>query len=162
MDWNMIGAIGEFSSAIAVLVTLVYLAIQIRNANRFEAVKHLDVHMDRIRQRLLLVAENGDLARIERIASAGGDLSEDDARRWRALANHHILVLRDAWLRARMLGNMPGLQTPTIYLDILAAVLARNVGMRRIWDEMSSESVGVTWSNEFVDYINGKLAKSAE
>ncbi len=34
MNWDAIGAIGEMLSAVAVLTTLLYLAIQIRQANR--------------------------------------------------------------------------------------------------------------------------------
>ncbi len=34
MDWDAIGAIGEIASALAVLVTLIYLAGQIRQSNR--------------------------------------------------------------------------------------------------------------------------------
>ena len=34
MDWDAIGAIGEITGAIAVLVTLVYLAVQIRQNTR--------------------------------------------------------------------------------------------------------------------------------
>ena len=43
-DWDAIGAVGEILGAIAVLVTLVYLANQIRQANdvaRFSATKDI-------------------------------------------------------------------------------------------------------------------------
>ena len=44
MNWEAIGAVGEILSALAVLVTLVYLAAQIKRSNdlsRFNAVKEL-------------------------------------------------------------------------------------------------------------------------
>jgi hypothetical protein len=44
MDWNAIGAVGEVLGAIAVLLTLVYLAAQIRQANKmaqFESTREV-------------------------------------------------------------------------------------------------------------------------
>ena len=95
---QLLGNYGEFIGSIAVLATLAYLAAQVRNSNKYEAAKHIDVHMDRIRERLLVVAQNEDLARIDRIAHEGGRLDEDEKWRWRALTTHHILCMRDAWL----------------------------------------------------------------
>jgi hypothetical protein len=158
---QLLGNFGEFLGAIAVFATLIYLATQVRNSNRFEAAKHTDVHMDRIRERFLLIAQNQDLARIERIATTGGDLDEDQAWRWRSLAIHHILCMRDAWLRAGLLGDVPGLREPTIYLDMLAEMIFRNPGMRKVWEVESPRAAGVTWSHDFIDYVNQKLSEKS-
>jgi hypothetical protein len=158
---QLLGNLGEFLGAIAVFVTLIYLATQVRNSNRFEAAKHTDVHMDRIRERFLLIAENQDLARIERIATTGGDLDEDQAWRWRSLAFHNLLCMRDAWLRAGILGDVPGLHEPTIYLDMLAEMIFRNPGMRTVWEVESPRAAGVTWSDDFIDYVNQKLSEKS-
>lgn len=152
---QLLGNYGEFVGSIAVLATLVYLATQVRNSNKYEAAKHIDVHMDRIRERFLLIAQNEDLARIDRIAREGGSLDEDEKWRWRALTIHHILCMRDAWLRSVSLGGIPGRQ-PHFYLDMLVDLLEQRPAMREVWDTESIDNPA--WSDEFVSYVNQKLA----
>jgi hypothetical protein len=151
---QLLGNYGEFLGSIGVLATLIYLAAQIRNSNKYEAARHIDVHMDRIRERFLLVAQNEDLAKIDRIANEGGDLDEDQAWRWRALAIHHILCMRDAWLRAGFLGTVTG-QKPFFYLDLLVEALKQRPAFREVWDAESRNNPN--WSDEFVEYVNEKL-----
>ncbi len=151
---QLLGNYGEFIGSIAVLTTLAYLATQVRNSNKYEAARHIDVHMDRIRERFLVIAQNEDLARIDRIANEGGNLDEDEKWRWRSLVIHHILCMRDAWLRADSLG-LPG-RPPHFYLDLLAELLKQYPAMREVWDAVSPENPA--WSDEFVGYVNDKLA----
>ena len=153
---QLLGNYGEFIGSIAVLATLAYLAAQVRNSNKYEAAKHIDVHMDRIRERLLVVAQNEDLARIDRIAHEGGSLDEDEKWRWRALTMHHILCMRDAWMRADSLGGLPG-RPPHFYLDLLADLIKQRPAMREVWDTESPDNPA--WSDEFVSYVNQKLAQ---
>ena len=153
---QLLGNYGEFLGSIAVLITLVYLATQVRNSNRYEAAKHIDVHMDRIRERFLLLAQNEDLARIDRIAAQGGSLNEDEKSRWRAFVIHQILCMRDAWLRADLLGGIPG-RPPLFYLDMLAQLLGKNPAAREVWQEESRDNPA--WSDEFVEYVNQRLAE---
>jgi hypothetical protein len=155
---QLLGNYGEFLGSIAVLVTLAYLAIQVRNSNKYEAAKHIDVHMDRIRERFLLLAQNEDLARIDRIAAQGGSLNEDEQSRWRAFVIHHILCMRDAWLRADMLEGVPG-RPPLFYLDMLAELLQRNPAARDVWQKESRGNPA--WSDEFVAYVDQKLTEIA-
>ncbi len=42
MNWDALGAIGEITGAVAVFVTLVYLAIQIKQNTKFERANALD------------------------------------------------------------------------------------------------------------------------
>lgn len=153
---QLLGNYGEFIGSIAVLVTLVYLAAQVRNSNKYEAAKHIDVHMDRIRERFLIIAQNAELARIDRIATQGGNLDEVEKWRWRALAIHQILCLRDAWMRSASLGGLPG-RPYYFYLDLLVDLLNHSPAMREIWDTESP--VNPAWSDEFVGYVNRKLAE---
>lgn len=46
MNWEAIGAVGEILGALAVVVTLVYLSVQIRQNSR---MIQRDAHLDRIR-----------------------------------------------------------------------------------------------------------------
>ena len=117
MGWEAIGAIGEVVGALAVVATILYLATQVRMSNK--AANHHDVHMDRIRERLLLLAQDEDLARIVAAAASGEEPDKTEAARAGVFASHRILIQRDAWQRARLLGEMPGLPKPERYLDIL-------------------------------------------
>ena len=73
------------------------------------------------------------------------------------MAIHHILCMRDAWLRADLLG-LPG-RHPSFYLDLLAAALKQRPALRRVWDAESRNNPN--WSDEFVDYVNEKLKEQS-
>ena len=64
MNWDAVGAIGEIVGAVMVLVTLIYLSIQIRNNTR--EVKTENVHRvtDSFNQLNLLVASDERLAEL--------------------------------------------------------------------------------------------------
>ena len=46
MNWDAVGAIGELASALVVLITLIYLAIQVRESNRLARSSSLLAVMD--------------------------------------------------------------------------------------------------------------------
>ena len=133
MNWEAAGAIGEILGAIAVLTTLIYLALQIKQSNRFEAARHLDVHMDRIREFELELGRDADMSRIWHAGMAGEELTYPEIKQFNSLATVRVLIQRDAWLRARILENV--VEDADMYLQILAGVIARNPGLKRLWDE---------------------------
>lgn len=157
MNWDAIGAMGEVIGALAVVATILYLAIQLRMSNKFEAAKHQDVHMDRIRQRYLVVAQDGDLMRIVTAAARGEELDRTEAARAASFAAHRILVQRDAWARARILGKMRGLPEPNLYLDILIDEMKRDQCLLNRWKKDAPRSVA--WESEFKEYIDRGLAE---
>jgi hypothetical protein len=53
MDWNMIGAIGELVGGAAVLVTLIYLAVQVRQGNSAGQRESLRGYVSELNNRLL-------------------------------------------------------------------------------------------------------------
>jgi hypothetical protein len=151
MNWDAIGAVGESLGAVVVFVTLIYLAAQVRMSNKLAEANHQDVHMDRIRAFNLALSQNGDMARIWRIGRASGDLDEDEASQFEAMAIYSILVQRDGWSRKHLL-EMPDAE---LYLDILVDSLSRSPGLRQVWESFSPGNV--RWSNEFVEYVNHRL-----
>jgi hypothetical protein len=133
MDWDAIGAGGEILGAIAVLATLVYLASQIKQANRFESAKHHDVHMDRIREFTMEIARDPNTSRIWHFGLAAEDLTEDEQRQFDSLAMVRVLIQRDAWRRAGILENV--VEDSEVYLQILAGLITLNPGLKRVWEE---------------------------
>ena len=98
MNWQELGSIGEFVSGIAVVVSLVYLAFQIRQNTRqinentkaaqASAFDSSITHTFMARQTIL---ENADVARIYLEGSNNPDsLSEEDRLRFR-LVLHNVL-----------------------------------------------------------------------
>ena len=100
MNWDAIGAVGEILGAIAVLITLVYLARQIRlNTHEIRASRVEGTLRDQSKYNQML-AEDSDLARIYWIAVDDvEELSEDEQRRWLHLCscgNEYRTTLPDA------------------------------------------------------------------
>lgn len=157
MEWEAVGAIGEVVGALAVVATILYLAIQLRMSNKFEAANHQDVHMDRIRQRFLVLAQDGDLTRIVTAAARGEELDRTEAARAAAFAAHRITVQRDTWACARILGKMQGLPEPNFYLDILIDEMKRDQCLLNRWNKDAPRAVA--WESEFKEYIDRRLAE---
>ena len=87
MTLNELGSLGEFMSGLAVVVTLVYLAIQIRHNTR--AVRS-SMHQDMVESTLRIaesLSDNADIARIVLKADEGYDnLTKEELIRFEAYA----------------------------------------------------------------------------
>ena len=95
MSWEAVGAIGEILGAIAVFVTLVYLATQIKQSNdlaRFNASKELVNQFNELDR---LVATDASL---RRILAETGELSADE----REQVYHFSIMFCNVWLSAQI------------------------------------------------------------
>lgn len=88
MNWEAIGAIGELLGAVAVVLSLLYVALQVRSSTRqarFDASRELAV---RISDASFAAAENPDLAEIFHRGSANpGSLDPVEQVRYRGFVN---------------------------------------------------------------------------
>jgi hypothetical protein len=78
MDWTAIGAIGEVAGAVAVFATLLYLAAQIRAANRhaeLDSIRAVNEAMSRFSGR---IASSKQVASVYRQGMAGPDDLDPD------------------------------------------------------------------------------------
>ena len=75
MNWEALGAIGETLGALGVIVTLVYLAIQIRGNTRIVSAQSRHAISDFVLRIAIFRAENAD--RLAKIESAD-ELTEGD------------------------------------------------------------------------------------
>ena len=90
---QMLGNLGEFVGAFAVVATLIYLTIQVRHSRdamqenarlaRAAVVSTTFEHMSRFRHHII---DNADVARIWREGCAAQELDEDDRTRFDQLA----------------------------------------------------------------------------
>jgi hypothetical protein len=164
MNWDAIGAGGEILGAIAVLATLIYLASQIKQANRFESAKHLDVHMDRVREFTMEIGRDPETSRIWHAGLAGEDLTRDENRQFNSFATVRILIQRDAWLRASILEDV--VEDSEIYLQILAGLVAMHPGLKRVWEERYvpmniPDNVNRAFVNRTAEFIEERLSTVA-
>ena len=78
MNWEAIGAVGEVAGAIGVIVTVAYLAVQIRQNSRSVRAAAFQSGVDGINQLNNLIAHDESLARIFRIGNESLEKLTDD------------------------------------------------------------------------------------
>ena len=154
MNWEAVGAIAELAGALGVIVSLVYLASQIRQntkslqSNAFQAVS------DSAIQRFLALAQDDDLA----------DLYLTGISDWKSLSARERLQF-DMWMRASLRGfenyyyqHKNGLleeQLWAAHLEALRANVAPK-GFAEWWLRAR-----VTFSADFVDTVDRIIAEQS-
>ena len=128
MDWTAVGAVGELIGALAVVVTLAYLASQIRQNTKVarSSMRHEITNSAMIGGRVL--AENDDVARLLQQLNEGEDLQAYERFRLQAFAymttrnweNIHYQYLSDMltdseWQAFR--ANLKGLFQGSLWQD---------------------------------------------
>ena len=83
LNWDAIGAIGEILGALAVFLTLVYLAVQIRQNTSSVRASTFHECASRAADLTRAIAEHKELARILRTGLGGLEQLEDDDDRFR-------------------------------------------------------------------------------
>ena len=126
MNWEAIGAVGELIGAMAVVITLVFLGLQVRQSirtmaesNRLERAAAIDRHADSISRWRGRLMENADLATIWLTAYNNGDLSEIEILRLNNLWVDFVNTQRANYGRAKTVGDAVSythLTLPTILL----------------------------------------------
>ncbi len=97
MNWDAIGAIGEFAGAIAVVISLLFVAFSIKRNTMALSGQGLNELYDGVREIDLIVFADPDLIKIlETDASAVADLPEEDRLRYR----QYVILILDVWERA--------------------------------------------------------------
>jgi hypothetical protein len=85
VTFEQLGSLGEFVSAVAVVISLVYVAREIRESSRSTRLAALQSHLDAAQRFLELPARDRDLARVVRIGQVTPELlSEDELAQFRA------------------------------------------------------------------------------
>lgn len=144
MSWQDLGSIGELVSAVAVVISLVYLAFQIRQntsqidqntrATQATAFDSSIAHTMAARQAIF---ENEDVSRIYRDGSIDPDaLSEQDRMRYRLIIHN---ILWSIWnLQSQtQVGGMAA-ETWEAQLTILRRIIATK-GFRWFWSNYGAE-----------------------
>ena len=138
MDWNAAGAIGEILGAVAVFLTLLYLAAQIRQANKmahFETSREIMAQFNACNH---LIATD---ATIREVLLNEGELSADDAEQLYSYVDMYC----NAWGTTQVAFDQ-GLIDESIWAGVMRDV---EVVMNR-WPNM--RQTVERWLNNYPDF----------
>ncbi len=96
-----LGAIGEFFGAIAVVVTLIYLAIQVRQNTSALKLNTTQSVTEELQDMYALLASDPDLTEVLIKASRESDLRGTERGRYSAFTSNLIRVYENAFLQRR-------------------------------------------------------------
>jgi len=166
MDWEAIGAVGESLGAVAVLVTLVYLSVQVRHArtqakralsqSRGDALRNLiEIELDDRVNRIAVKADDSlgaeSLAPFVQALTSQTALTEEEARvlLWSQVAwwNYFLQIIPNAGELAEM---------ERLQFDVPLGLYGRK-GVRQLFYETYIKKVG---HPDAVRYIEEVLARS--
>ncbi len=83
MNWDAIGAVAELLAALGVIVSLFYLAVQIRQSSNVSRLALLENYVTGQRAAFDKILENPDLYRVWRLGSTSPDeMSDEDRERF--------------------------------------------------------------------------------
>ena len=102
MNWDAIGAVGEILGAVAVLVTLVYLAAQVRQARNSLRIDGIRANREERREYFTDARDSPYLAEIYSKIESGASLTPADKFR---LLNHYAILWGlqySEWLQTQM------------------------------------------------------------
>ena len=102
MNWEVIGIFAEIIGAIAVVVSLLYVGVQIKQSaasTRAQAINQVNSQYGSLMSQIAL---NGELATIYRIATEGGELNPDQATRYSAYLSAFFAYLEEHYLLAQV------------------------------------------------------------
>ena len=148
MNWDAIGAIAEFIGAGAVVLTLIYLSVQLRQNTT--AVRHSAERgiLEDGSTWMYKLAENPELAELYRKGVRGEQLSSNDKLRFRLLLN----TLFQHWNHAYRVGVFEIVDNSNIAGVILQP------GGAEFWKN-ATENGDISFEPGFVSHMNGLLTQ---
>lgn len=152
---ELLGNLGEFVGAIAVVLTLLYLAFQIRSNTQAVRSNTFQTVVDSLTGGISIIAQDAELTYIwVNGLSQSKDLSETERGRLRLLLLMAIRMWENAFYQSEH-GTLERSQWEGILRDILSIV--HQPGFRHWW----ASTPGVV-SNDFQAFINGALRSVPE
>jgi len=134
MNWDAIGAVGEIAGALAVVVSLVYLASQIRQSNRLMSLEATKFSTDTILTLTDMVLADDKL--IDLMVKDSEDLTERELFKLKMLGRRMIVAIRSNYLARDEVRSLD--ESTTMF----SAIYHRdkfNYGMRLVWPEYKNE-----------------------
>ena len=145
MNWDAIGAIAEAVGTIAVLITLLYLAMQMRVANKQREIDSLRHNWDGLNQICELLGESTEKASIvKRGRESLASLTDEECLVFEFM---HIRILNtiEVWYMSLMETSPPGEYRDQQLENIVGVIvyILNYPGSREIWDMIKHTFVPV-------------------
>jgi hypothetical protein len=153
---QLLGNFGEFLGAIAVLLTLIYLTVQLRHSSRViemntEVIQaeswantfQMELEFDR------LMIGDSDIMDLWLRGGIRGDLDTTDLQRWRRLVRTRINLARAGFQRAKVGGTPPGR-----FVDLLARETMSLPEFKRYWQLGLGTNPAWLPDRDFVSAVN--------
>ena len=137
MSWDAIGAIGEIIGALAVFLTLIYLALQIRQNTKAVQASAVDASISKVTSVRQSMYENAEVSRIYMKGLADpDDLDEESRTRFRLLMHNILLAVSNIYSQTNLVGL--SMSTWESQLVLLTRVVT-SPGGRWFWKEYRLE-----------------------
>ncbi len=154
MTLNELGGLGEFVGAIAVVISLIYLAFQIRHNTRAVQSATHQAALDGILRTSASLSDSEGMARISRKANEDyEDLTDDERIRFEAYADRTIANYETAFYnyqRSMIDSALWHSWSHNILSDL------SEPGLRRYWEEKKH-----TFMDEFVEFVDRHVDRGA-
>jgi hypothetical protein len=152
MNWDALGAVGEFTGALAVVVSVIYLAIQIRNNTRASVVTVVQDTIDALSELDRLVASTPDLAHIIlRGRTSVSNLSPEELLRFDSYYSMTFQVFEGWYTGSAGARNIPKEQIEVTETGLKNHL--RHPGVRQMWEWGKEE-----YPKGFSNWVDEKLA----
>lgn len=151
---QILGSYGEFLSSIAVLVTLVILVIQVRNA-RTEISSQMSREFKRHNNDAFYqLTQNAELLDVHIQGQRGFEnLTDSEKVRWQFWLFTWITQTEDGFLARR--AGIPNMDWVDAYITGIALALRSN-GVREVWPRLTG-----FFDSDFVDAIDREIASDS-
>ena len=151
MNWDAIGAVGEILGATGVIVTLAYLATQIRQNTRQSRATAFQTLTDTGAAVSQMIVGDADVARIWHSAHAGKieELSPEDWTRFQLALGAWLECMESVFMQRRMGGVDDELFDSR--MEIVRALLA-SPAAKRVWKE-----IRFSFTESFGNYVEAEL-----
>jgi hypothetical protein len=159
MSLEDLGNIGEFVAAIAVIVSLVYLAVQIRQNTRTVRASTYQAVLDYSSRAVELVLANPHLERVYRVGRRDpSQLTEDERPQFRMLIAQFLTVYETMFLQYRC-----GILDEEYWSRRLGALtnLFSQPGIREYWLSVRERDRMPTRVREFEELLNSLVESSS-
>ncbi len=136
MNWDAIGAVAETIGTIAVLVTLLYLSMQMRIANKQREIESLRHNWDGLNQMCDLLGESTEKASIVKRGRESLESLTDEERLVFEFMHLRIINTIEIWYMSLMETSPPG-EYRDQQLENIAGVIVYMLnypGAQEIWD----------------------------
>lgn len=150
MTIEQLGSLGEFIAAIATLMTLAYLAIQVRQNTKALRASTFQQVSEAMAQNVSHLTDNGELAAIALKVASGEDLAPVERLRYQGLMLMSIRRLESIY-QQHQLGSIDADQVKGFELSMIS--LIKEPVALEWWGKAK-----ITFDQRFVEYVDQRLS----